>query len=329
MLPTVHWQPGTSRRVAFVVALLSAMWLAVGAEQVALAQTAPAPTTSRYMTTVDGTTLYNEGCQQGQAAEDGIVILDFGAPWVQNGTYGTILFDARGTFASTAQIEFAGEQFLSGYWDCAPSDTFLRLGLGTSNYRGSTSAEHGQAWASMVDTLNGWINSPPSYAAQEDAHGAIDLEMGWNTAGASRAWVDGYAAVSGTPYYNFGDCEGCPSAGAVLPMPGRTLNNGWTQEDVWYVSYGVQVAFPFPEIYLTNGVNAAQWQQLSLYAQTNHDSPMYFMGVLTQFQSCQSGRCPGTNNRPDDGWAQLNGALNSDSRTAQTLNWSSDITWIN
>jgi hypothetical protein len=154
--------------------------------------------------------------------------------------------------------------------------------------------------------------------------------MGWNTADASRAWVDGYAAVSSTPYYNYGDCEGCPIAGAVPPTPGRRINNGWTQEDVWYVSYGVLPAFPLPEIYLTNGVNAAQWQQLSLYAHTNHGSPIYFLGALTQFQACQAGGgCPGANNRPGEGWAQLNRALNSDSRTAQSLNWSSDITWNN
>ena len=329
MLPTVLSQPRSSRRVAFVVAFLAATWLAVGGARVAHAQTAPGPTTSRYMSTVDGTALYNEGCQQGQAGEDGVVILDFGAPWIQNGTYGTILFDARGTFASTAQIEFAAEMFLSGYWDCAPGNTFVRLGIGTSNYRGMTGADHGRAWGSLVENVNGWINSPPSYAAEQDAHGAIDLEMAWNTADASRAWVDGYAEVSGSPYYNYGDCEGCPTAGAVLSAPGRRLNNGWTQEDVWYVSYGVQLAFPFPEIYLTNGVNAAQWQQLSLYAQTNHDTAMNFMGALTQFQSCQPGRCPGTNNGPGDGWAQLNDALNSDGRTAQTLNWSSDITWQN
>jgi hypothetical protein len=329
MLATVHWQPGTSRRVALVVALL-ALWLTAGGERVAQAQTAPAPTTSRYMTTVDGATLYNEGCLQGRAAEDGTVVLDFGQPWAQDGTHGTILFDARGTFASTAQIELAAEQFLRGYWVCSPSNTFLRLGIGTSNFRGMTGAAHGQAWGSLVDTVARWISSPPSYAAQEAGRGANDLEMGWNTADASRAWVDGYAAVSSTPYYNYGDCEGCPIAGAVPPTPGRRINNGWTQEDVWYVSYGVLPAFPLPEIYLTNGVNAAQWQQLSLYAHTNHGSPIYFLGALTQFQSCQAGGgCPGANNRPGEGWAQLNRALNSDSRTAQSLNWSSDITWNN
>jgi len=42
------------------------------------------------------------------------------------------------------------------------------------------------------------------------------------------------------------------------------------------VSYGVPPAYPLPEIYLTNGVNAWQWQQLSVYAHANHGSPIYF-----------------------------------------------------
>ena len=330
MLSTVPWQWCTSRRVALVVALTVAMCLVVGGDQVAHAQAAPASTTSRYMATVDGATLYNEGCAQGQAADNGIAILDFGQPWAQDGTYGTILFDAGGTFASTADIEFAVERFLSGYWVCSPSSTFLRLGIGTSNYRGATGAAHGQAWASLVDAVGNWINLPPSYASQEAARGATDLEMGWNNADASRGWAEGYAGVTSTPYYDYGDCEGCPTGGTVLGIPGWTINNGWTQEDVWYVSYGVPAAYPLPEIYLTSGVNAAQWQRLSLYAFANHGGPIYFLGALTQFQACLAGGgCPGANNLPGNGWAQLFGALNSDGRTAQRLNWSSDITWNN
>jgi hypothetical protein len=281
------------------------------------------------MSTVNGSVLYNEGCAQGQAADNGIVVLDFGQPWAQNGTYGSILFDAVGTFASTADIEFAVEQFLRGYWVCSPTDTFLRLGIGTSNYRGATGAAHGQAWGLLVDAVENWIALPPSYASQEAARGANDFEMAWNSASASRGWADGYASVSGTPYYNYGDCEGCPTGSTVFGIPGWSINNGWTQEDVWYVSYGVAPAYPLPEIYLNNGVNAAQWQKLSLYAHVNHGSAMYFLGTLTQFGSCGSSGCPGANNRPADGWSQLFGMLNSDWRTAQGLNYSSDITWSN
>jgi hypothetical protein len=282
------------------------------------------------MATIDGAVLYNEGCAQGQAAENGIIVLDFGEPWTQDATDGTILFDALGSFASTSQIEQAVEQFLRGYWACSPANTFMRVGIGTSNFRGATGGAHGQAWASLVNAVADWISSPPSYASQEAARGAIDIEMGWNTPSATRAWVDGYAILTSTPYFNYGDCEGCPTFGAVLPIPGQAINNGWTQDDVWHVSYGALPAFPLPEIYLTNGINAAQWQQLSLYAYENHGGAMFFLGALTQFQACGgSGGCPGANNTPGAGWAQLFAALNSDARTAQGLNYSSDITWAN
>ena len=68
------------------------------------------------------------------------------------------------------------------------------------------------------------------------------------------------------------------------------------------MSYGVPPRYALPEIYLTNGVNAWQWQQLSVYAHANHGSPIYFLGTLTQFQACLGGGCPGANNRPSDGW---------------------------
>ena len=330
MFSWAQWQRATSDRIGRATPLLAALWLLAADIPVAWAQTAPAPTSSRYMATIDGPTLYNEGCSEGQAPIDGIVVLDFGQPSLQDGTYGTILFDARGSFASIAQIEQAVEQFLRGYWACSPTMTFVRLGIGTSNFRGATGSGHGQAWAALVDAVTGWIDSPPSYASQLAARGAIDFEMGWNTPANSRAWVEGYAMVTQTPYYNYGDCEGCPTAGAVLSIPGYGLNNSWTQEDVWYVSYGVPPAFPLPEIYLTNGVNAAQWHQLSLYAHENHGAAMHFLGTMTQFQACAgSGGCPGANNRPGAGWAQLFGALNSDNRTAQQLDYSTDITWAN
>ena len=166
------------------------------------------------------------------------------------------------------------------------------------------------------------------YASQEAARGANDLEMGWNSAAASRAWADGYSSATGTPYYDYGDCEGCPTGSSIPGVPGWTVNNGWTQEDVWYVAYGAPTAYPVPEIYLNNGVNAAQWQRLSLYSYEHHGYPIYFLGTLTQSGACGGG-CAGANNSPSDGWSQLFNWLNSDWRTAQGLNYSSDITWNN
>jgi hypothetical protein len=158
------------------------------------------------------------------------------------------------------------------------------------------------------------------------------MELDWNTPANTRAWVDGYAsAYQGTAWlYNYGDCGRCRSDGVILPVPGSGANSGWTQEDVWYISWGAGPAWAIPEIYNTLGTNARQWQNIVLYSRVNHGSPMGIKGTLTQWQACQDRPpCAGTNNTPDQGWSQLWNALNADPRTAQDVPWSTDITWQN
>jgi hypothetical protein len=128
------------------------------------------------------------------------------------------------------------------------------------------------------------------------------------------------------PFINFGTCDGCPTTGNPTQPP----NNGWTVEDVWQVN-GPAYVIPFPEIYLRNGVNADQWYRMSLYGALNKGSKLNFGGLLTQWQACQDrGTCGGlTDNTPQQGWEQLQSALNADPRTAMPLPPPSDITWQN
>ena len=287
---------------------------------------APPATVSRYMTTTDPGTLYGEGCNQANAIPQARVILDFGEPWWNGSAYGTIIFGSN-TFRSVAQIETAAEAWLEGFWDCAPPGTYVRLGVGTSNYRGATGYAHGRAWANMIDRINSFISSPPSYASMETARGASDIELGWNSPAASRAWVDGYASAYSSPslYWNYGDAAGCPPYGSC--------SNGWMQEDVYYVSWGVPPALPLPQIYCeacyagdTHGGQSKEWQRLSLYGYTNHAGrAMYLLGAITQWAA--AGRC--CTNTPAQGWSQLWNDLNSDARTAQQLESSTDVTYAN
>lgn len=299
----------------------------------------PPATTSRYMYTTDSNALYTWGCNQGSASESGVVVLDFGKPEQSGSAYGASLFGYG--FRSTAQIESAVIQFLRGYWDCSPSEAFVTLSIGTSNCGppvcgvSSVNYAHGQAWAEMVNNVADWIASPPSYASKIAVAAANDIEMDFNTSANTRAWVDGYNSVDTRPYYDYGDCGGCPY---VLPSgggcPSCTPNNGWTKDDVWYVSWGVTSAWPLPEIYRTDGVNAWQWQRMSLYSYENHGSRMYIKGSFTQWQACQGTggtdnqcRNDGLDNRPEVGYFQLWSALSSNSSTiVSTLSWSTDIT---
>jgi hypothetical protein len=178
--------------------------------------------------------LYNEGCSQGSAGERGVVVLDFGKPWQQNSTYGTKLYPDWTQFYSTPEIEVAAEYFLRGYWDCSPPGAFLTLAIGTNNSGSQVTNAHGQAWAQMVNNVAIWIGSPPSYASKEAVAGANDIEALWNNKTISRAWVDGYDLVYTRPFYNYGSCDSCPYTAYPLWAPG----NGWSKDDIWYVSWG-------------------------------------------------------------------------------------------
>ncbi|MBI5034982.1 MAG: hypothetical protein HZB51_31025 [Chloroflexi bacterium] len=296
----------------------------------------PSATTSRYIQTLDPTKLYNQGCAHGTSNPTGIVVLDFGGPRTQNGMYGTKLVGISG-FISTTQIADAVKWWLQGFWNCAPSNAHITVGIGTNNCAigpgpnacdpggGNVSFEHGQAWAQMVKSVNDWIITS-TYASKLTIAGANDIELHWSSAQEARAWVDGF--FSNAPneifaLYNFGACDGCE----YLASQNWVLPYDWKKEDVWYVSWGAQTSYPLPEIYLTSGVNASQWYLLSVWSYVNHGSSMNFSGSFTQWQACQERGCTVTDNTPEQGWTQLYDVLNSDARTAQPLNWATDITW--
>jgi hypothetical protein len=251
---------------AFALAISSLMMRPTG--QAYAAPAAPSYTTSRYMSTINSTTLYNEGCSFGQLqASQGqnqnpsgtVVVLDFGRPGYQNGTY----------------------------W---PN---VRLAIGTSNYGSSADFNaHGKAWGTMINNIASWI-SQKGYGYQESIAAANDMEMSWNAAAKTRSWADGYASTSSWAYYDFGDAGGCPQQ--ELSYNG-SCNNGWKQEDVWYVSWGVAPAYVLAEMYNTAGAQAKQWRYLSLYSYKTHGYSIYISGSFTQWQACQGRSCPGTNN---------------------------------
>ncbi|PFF83222.1 hypothetical protein CN329_26995 [Bacillus cereus] len=305
---------------------------------------APLSSLSRFMSTVNTATLYSEGEQLGTMAasttRDDIIVLDFGWPKYNKSTktYGTLLFTGFGagnTFASTTDIASAVKSFVQGYHDKVANNvngSKVVIAIGTNNKKGATS-NHAQAWASMVDQVNSWVKSQ-NYTEIIIA-AASDMEMEWNSARNTRKWVDGYKSYflnNSKPLitlYNYGDAAGCPPYGSC--------NNGWTQNDIWYISWGSGISSPLPEIYTTNSSQAKEWANLVKYSFTKDpNNPMIIAGVMTQYQAClDQGGCSGTNNTPEQGWTQLWNELNADSQTAQTLlnpqtlHWVTDITWQN
>ncbi|WP_438860945.1 N-acetylmuramoyl-L-alanine amidase family protein, partial [Bacillus toyonensis] len=171
--------------------------------QLTVAPPAPPSSLSRFMSTVNTGTLYAEGEQLGTMASsttrDDIVVLDFGWPKYNKSTktYGTLLFTGFGagnTFVSTTDIASAVQAFAQGYHDQIvlnnnANSSKVIIAIGTNNKKGASS-NHAQAWASMVDQVNSWIQSQ-NYTEITIA-AASDMEMGWNSAGNTRKWVNGY-----------------------------------------------------------------------------------------------------------------------------------------
>jgi hypothetical protein len=305
----------------------------------------PAPTISRYVgssSMMSTTFFYNLGYSRGQTISTGqqvVIIIDFGYPDYDStsGQYGTCLL-VDNTFHSISEITSLSESFLDGFYLSSPSGISLTLAIGVNNSdycrAGGTSSAHGAAWGQMINNINSWIIGPP-YPSWRDklvAWGAIDAEPSYNTATATRAWVDGYASVYNAQlksnYLDFGSCGGCAYSDcpACVPTP-------WSVDDVWYISWGAVPAYPLPEIYRTDGANADQWYRMSVYAYTNHGQLMKFEGSLTQWNACQEQPDPngchniGTDNTEGDGYLQLYYAINADSRTAWAMPWSSDMSW--
>lgn len=125
--------------------------------------------------------------------------------------------------------------------------------------------------------------------------------------------------------YDYGDAQGCPSYRTTY---NGYCDNGWYQDDIWYVSWGIGASKPLPLIYATNGIHAKQWYSLSAYAFDVYGTHMDIKGSVTEYQAClQNGNCQGIDNTPEQGYTQLTQALNTDPDTAQKVLWATDMKW--
>ncbi len=320
----------------------------------------PQYVTSYYIQDESGSKLYTLGCALGvrdvslEGKQDSLVILNFGQMWIEGGVYGVGSFTPYWHFIPLSKVEEAVRQYVSGYFNCSTgdNDSFVTIGIGTNNFgkmnTGSTNEDvlrdtmyvFGQRWAEMATRVNQWAVTY-GYASQVFIGGAIDIEWAgntsWNTPKVTRGWVDGFDSRDNNDslvYFNFGACVGCP----IVPSQTWKYSDAipWTQEHIWYVSWGAPPAYVVPEIYRNDGYLAKQWQAVSEYGAIYKSRKIIFSGVMTQWQSCQQRpnyECTrtdgyGLDNTPEEGWLQLYTALNSDVRTLQdVLRWTTDIRW--
>lgn len=333
------------RKKPVLVAFLAASILLFAGVPAASAQSYPGATNSHYMETVDGATLYNQGCTLGQAATSGsapsnaIVVLDFGQPWVSGSTYGAkYWYGTGGTFASTSTIANAVEQFGKGFYACSSSTPRLRVASGVNSDSSYVGTSHGAAWGAMVKSINGWFSSN-GYTSQVSAAAAIDIESGFSaSASMARAWTDGVGQNAGVASYDFGAASGCSWTGYTSP-PGYQCNGNWYQDDYWYVSWGAAAAWPLPIVYnqtiitLPNGLpsdpNAQQWEMIRRYGSAYKSGAVVMEGDMTQHTAChQPGHsCSGTDNTQATGWTHLYNSVNAYTPSQGNLPWATDIMW--
>jgi hypothetical protein len=333
------WWQRRLRRVGAVAAaaVVAGLW-AHGA------LAAPLWTPSRYMDPVSTTTLYNLGYELGQAVynhdrpQDAVVVLDYGAQSVNSsGEWGAISVHS-GAFHTMAQLRAAVQAFGRGYYYGTGSNTTAQLAveLGTNN-SGRVGATAGQVWANAVDAINSYFASGPPgfpFSRQVTAAGANDFEPGFckynPCPDQARAWADYFSTYGNWWYDNYGSCDGCPPVGSV--------NYDWQVGDIYHVSYGATAAFPLPEIYANNGVNAAQWERISEWGLSyGRFGAMDFDGSMTQHYACSQVGCDSAlDNTPEQGWTQLWNALNTradydghvpPAGVHDGLEWSTDIRW--
>ncbi len=280
----------------------------------AVAGVKPRTVPSYYVTFTDPGRGYDLGCQQGRADAplgrvDTTVALLFGGQNAEN----TGTQEVRGPAVSYEQIAKISQAFARGYWTCTGDNDSARLFLSvaTNNSGWSTSRAGGVAWGNLVNKIKAHVVG--NYG-QVVVLGGNDIEPAWNSYDASAAWVDGYSSVAWQMFLNMPSAEGCP----IDTATGGACDNGWTQRDVWWLSYGHPMALAAPQIYY--GVNAQQWRMIAQYG-ASQGKPSRYMAAMDQYPADPTTLDAGSS------WGALQDAMNAYPSTASAVPFSMEITY--
>lgn len=240
-------------------------------------------------------------CDQAKKVRQGVVVLSFGKQ-VAGGANGF------GQVIPNAQVVATTSAWAAGLAECGPGP--WEVALGTSNSGGVTAFNGylgGRAWANLVAAAR--AESDPRVVIA----GAVDLEPGWGPPGQARAWVDGYVDRTQARLWNFGSADGCPQTfGNDL-----TCNNGWTIDDVlWVSSHAGPNVLAMPQIHTQSGSQARQWAVLAARG-VQMGMPLRLAAITVQTAACSQvrGGCPTTGISAWDGWAQLRRFLDAQPST--------------
>jgi len=254
-------------------------------------------------------------CDQARKVPRGIVILSFGRQ-VKGGTSGF----SSSTITHT-EIDATTAAWAAGLAGCGSGP--WEVSIGTSN-SGAVTAFNGysggQVWGRLVEQAR--AASDPRVAVT----GSVDLEPGWGPPGQARAWVDGYVATTRVRLWNFGSADGCPQTVSAK----LTCNNGWTIDDVlWVSTHAGPNVLAMPQIHTQSGSQARQWAVLAARG-VALAKPLRLAAITIQTAACSQikGGCPTTGVSAWDGWLQVRGYLDAIPSTVGTpVGAPMDIRW--
>ena len=253
-------------------------------------------------------------CDQAKKVPRGIVVLSFGKQ-VEGGSNGFGRTIPYSSIVATAAAWAAGlAECGVGPWE---------VSIGTSN-SGSVTAHNGflggATWARMVEQARASSDPRVSISA------AVDLEPGWGPPGQARSWVDGFVRASSLRLWNFGSADGCPQT----VSSDLTCNNGWTIDDVlWVSSHAGPNVFAMPQIHTQSGSQSRQWAVMAARA-ASMAMPLRLGAITVQTAACSQvrGGCPTTGISAWDGWAQLRRAMDAvPSAIGTPIGGPMDIRW--
>lgn len=238
-------------------------------------------------------------CDQARKVPRGIVILSFGRQ-VRGGTSG---FTASSPLSHN-EIVATTAAWAAGLAECGTGP--WEVSIGTSNsgavtrYNGFSG---GATWARLVTRAR--AASDPRVSVT----GSVDLEPGWGPPGQARAWVDGYVATTPIRLWNFGSADGCPQT----YLSKLTCNNGWTIDDVlWVSSHAGPNVVAMPQIHTQSGSQARQWAVMAARG-IAMSKPLRLAAITVQTAACSQvkGGCPKTGVSAWDGWTQVRSAIDA------------------
>jgi hypothetical protein len=138
--------------------------------------------------------------------------------------------------------------------------------------------------------------------------------------------VDGYVSATQVRLWNFGSADGCPQSISTK----ITCNNGWTIDDVlWVSSHAGDNVVAMPQIHTQSGSQARQWAVLAARG-IQMGKPLRLAAITVQTAACSQvrGGCPTTGVAAWDGWTQLRTYLDGNITTVGTpLGAPMDIRW--